>query len=181
MKTPAPTLTRRAALLAALQRGVTRGEDLAAAAGVNVRTAYRYIEALRRAGIPIRGEAGAGFYLRKTKDGGDWARPARGETVYFDKFLSCDYGPDADLAAAASAAGIPHSAFSWKSHVHLMSDCVSYRLGYGGREQYHYPLSDGSWLICGLRGDDMPAIVAAVEAGSLPSLQVERLGETAHG
>lgn len=93
---------------------------------------------------------------------------------YFNAFLSTDYHPDPDLRLAAEAAGLPPAVFSWKSTVQLLDDCVGASFGYGAPYHYHYPLSDGSWLVCRLRGEDMPLIVAAIEAGTLTGLEVER-------
>lgn len=96
------------------------------------------------------------------------------ETYYFDRHLGVDYHPDRDLAEAADEAGLPHRLFSVKSSVSFFSPaCVVSSFGYRARQQNHYPLSDGSWLVCGIQGDDMSAIIAAVEAGRLPELTVE--------
>lgn len=95
------------------------------------------------------------------------------ETYYFDRFLSVDYGPDPDLRFAADIADIPYSLFSWKSTVQIHATHVCSSFGYGAGYLYHYPLTDGSWLICRLSGDDMPTITKAVEAGLLPELAVE--------
>lgn len=98
----------------------------------------------------------------------------RPETVYFDRSLDTDYNPDPVLAEAANAAGVPLRAFSWKSHVSFYDEnCVGASFGYGAPYNYHYPLSDGRWLICRLRGEDMPKIIKAVEVGMLPELTVE--------
>ncbi|MRX32778.1 hypothetical protein [Aminobacter sp. MDW-2] len=96
------------------------------------------------------------------------------ETYHFDRWLSVDYGPEKNLAEAATAAGLPTKAFSWKSTVTLLSNSVCASFGYGAEDRYHYPLKDGSWLICDLRGGDMPAIIKAVEDGRLPDMIVER-------
>lgn len=100
---------------------------------------------------------------------------------YFDRFLSTDYHPDLDLRLAAEAAGLPPTLFSWKSTVQLLDDCVGASFGYGAPNVYHYPLCDGSWLICRLRGEDMPTIVRAAEDGTLNGLAVERPTERADG
>lgn len=110
-----------------------------------------------------------------------WNRDHQGErkdgsdrTVYFDRTIGVDYGPCATLADAATEAGIPHSAFSWKSDVSFYyDDCVVARFGYGAHPVYHYPLKDGRWLVCELNGRDMPKIIAAIEAGRLPEFMVE--------
>lgn len=93
---------------------------------------------------------------------------------YFRRTLGTDYHPEPILADAATEAGVPHRAFSVKSTVHFFGDnYVSASFGYGAPDQYHYPLSDGSWLICQLTGNDMPTIIKAVEAGLLPEFTVE--------
>jgi len=95
--------------------------------------------------------------------------------VYFPHHIGCDYNPDPVLREAAAAAGIPESAFSWKSHVGFYrSGFVTASFGYRAPTIYHYPLTDGSWLLCSLSGEDMPAIIRAVEAGQLPELTVEK-------
>lgn len=97
------------------------------------------------------------------------------EFYRLERHLGTDH-PDPALAKAATEAGVPHSAFSWKSTVSFYDDgCVSASFGYGAPHFNHYPLSDGSWLVCQLRGEDMPKIIAAVESGVL-DLPVERVG-----
>jgi hypothetical protein len=98
----------------------------------------------------------------------------RAETVYFDRHIGADYGPCKILADAATEAGIPHGAFSWKSDVSLyQDDCVVARFGYAAESVYHYPLKDGRWPICELSGRDMPKIIAAIEDGMLQGFTVE--------
>lgn len=87
----------------------------------------------------------------------------------FDRFLSVDYNPDPDLAHAAQTAGIPARAFSWKSSVYVDNDHVQTSFGYAAPYWYHYRLDDGSWLVCQLRGEHMPFILAAVNDGRLPT------------
>ncbi|MFC3074963.1 hypothetical protein [Shinella pollutisoli] len=101
----------------------------------------------------------------------DWGSD---ELYNLPRNLSADYDPDRELARAASEAGIPRQAFSWKSSVSFWDDtCVTARFGYAAPDLHHYPLSGGRWLICRLHGEDMPTIVAAVEAGTLGGLTVE--------
>lgn len=93
---------------------------------------------------------------------------------HLERHLETDYRPCETLAAAAREAGVPAKAFSWKSDVSFWADDhVSSKFGYAAQTLYHYPLSDGSWLICELRGPQMPLIIKAVEEGRLPELTVE--------
>lgn len=55
----------RASILACLQRGKATSGIMAASAGVTVRTIYRHIKALQAQGVPIRGERGVGYVLRR--------------------------------------------------------------------------------------------------------------------
>lgn len=58
--------TKLDAVLAALgDHKVTTSAALAAQVKVSERTIYRYINDLRAAGAPFRGEAGMGFQLRR--------------------------------------------------------------------------------------------------------------------
>lgn len=109
----------------------------------------------------------------QANDGEPTGKQGGPENYYFDRFLSVDYGPDPDLRFAADIADIPHSLFSWKSTVQIHATHVCSSFGYGAEYIYHYPLTDGSWLVCRLSGDDMPMITKAVEAGLLPELTVE--------
>lgn len=89
----------------------------------------------------------------------------------FRHHTSVDYDPDELLDWAARAAGFEHTGktlFPWKTDVSFYDEnCVSVSAGYGAEQLYHYPLSNGRWLICELRGNDMPKIIAAIEAGLL--------------
>lgn len=97
------------------------------------------------------------------------------EIVRCEYTLSTDYHPEKLLAEAATEAGIPHSAFSWKTDVSFYSPThVSVKAGYAAQDVNHYPLPSGGWLITRLRGEDMSAIIGAVEDGRLPELTVER-------
>lgn len=95
------------------------------------------------------------------------------EKYFFHRTLSCDYSPDEILADAATEAGLPTSAFSWKSDVWMQPDRVAASFGHAARAASHYPLPDGSWLICDLGGSDMSKIIDAVMDGRLPQLTVE--------
>jgi len=104
---------------------------------------------------------------------GKGAGSAHPERYRLTHGLHCDYNPDRELAEAAEEAGLPLSAFSWKSDVsYYGGKAVSTSFGYGVGDTYHYPLSDGRWLVCKLQGEDMPKIVKAVEEGHL-TLEVE--------
>jgi hypothetical protein len=101
-------------------------------------------------------------------------KSARDNGGRVNRYLATDYGPEHELADAAKEAGVPTSLFSWKSSVSFYSDeYVSASFGYGADDVNHYPLPSGGWLICGLRGTNMPAIIKAVEEGRLPELTVE--------
>lgn len=93
---------------------------------------------------------------------------------YLETYLSTDYSPCRTLCECAAKVGIPIELFSIKSNVSLYHDSVSAAFGYGIEPTYHYPLSDGRWLLCDLRGAEMPKIIKAVESGLLPELRVER-------
>lgn len=92
---------------------------------------------------------------------------------HFDHGLHADYSPERELAKAAEEAGVPLNAFPWKSSVWMSTECVSASFGYAAEDIYHYPLDRGRWLVCRLRGSDMRAVIAAVEAGILTSFTVE--------
>jgi predicted DNA-binding transcriptional regulator YafY len=50
------------------RRAATLARDLAATLGVSLRTVYRDVADLQRSGVPIEGEAGVGYMLRKGSD-----------------------------------------------------------------------------------------------------------------
>lgn len=102
------------------------------------------------------------------------SRETDGRIPYEFNYLGCDYGPDRALDLAATQAGVPRASFSWKSSVSIHEDCVVAQFGYRATPWRHYPLKDGRWLIADLSGGDMPKIIAAVEAGTLTDLTVER-------
>ena len=56
---------RRRLIIRKLRSSMTTAEMIAERVGVSVRTIYRDIDALRRQGQPIIGEAGAGYMLRR--------------------------------------------------------------------------------------------------------------------
>lgn len=96
------------------------------------------------------------------------------ERYWFSHSLSCDYHPDCELAEAAAEAGIPESAFSWKTDVTFYgTDCVSVSAGYAAPSLHHYPVLDGQWLVCELQGRDMPKIIDAVRNGRLPEFELQ--------
>lgn len=100
--------------------------------------------------------------------------------AYIDRHLGTDYGPDKPLSEAAEAAGLPVSAFSWKSSVSFYADdYVSASFGYGAPHMNHYPMPDGRWLITTLSGGEMPTIIKAVMDGRLPELTVEAIVKAA--
>lgn len=94
--------------------------------------------------------------------------------IYFDRYLGSDYGPGRQLSEAADEAGVPKNLFSWKSDVYIDDDHVAAKFGYGAAPVYHYPMPDGSWLVCALSGPDISKIKAAVADGRLPELALER-------
>ena len=49
----------------------------------------------------------------------------------------------------------------------LHDDHLSVSWGYRSPTDYHYPLQEGRWFVTTLYGDDMPKIIALVEAGVL--------------
>lgn len=101
-------------------------------------------------------------------------RDSKDENSWFRRSLDTDYNPDKELAEAAKEAGVPLSAFSWKTDVSFYNnDCVTVSAGYGAGYLHHYPLSGGRWLICELQGRDMPKIIEAIEAGTLSGFNIE--------
>jgi len=69
---------RLPAIINELRTGhVRRAMDLRNALGVTERTIYRDIDRLRAAGVPIEGEAGFGYLLRRK----DWSWPPKAETT----------------------------------------------------------------------------------------------------
>lgn len=59
---------RHEIIIGALKCGLKRGHELVALTQTSHRTIYRDIAELKRAGHPIRGEAGVGYVLRAQKD-----------------------------------------------------------------------------------------------------------------
>ncbi len=59
------TCERRGVILDLIGNGLVTAEACAEKANVSVRTIYRDIDHLRRAGQPIVGEAGVGYVLRR--------------------------------------------------------------------------------------------------------------------
>lgn len=110
----------------------------------------------------------------------DWYRATmrndkEAPTYWWSASLSTDYNPDAALTYAADKAGLPRNMFSWKSRVWLHNGFASSSFGYGAGDMYHYPLSDGRWLITDLRagsGDDIEKLKAAVIEGRI-DLRIE--------
>lgn len=93
--------------------------------------------------------------------------------------LDCDYDPDRTLEWAALQAGFANVAktlFPWKTNMSFYDSlgAIALSAGYAAEDVYHYPLSDGKWLLCNLRGNDMPSIIAAVEAGTLTIGKIEQ-------
>lgn len=61
-------LDRHEIIIGALKCGLKRAHELVALTQTSHRTIYRDIAALKRAGHPIRGEAGVGYVLRGEKE-----------------------------------------------------------------------------------------------------------------
>lgn len=59
------TVQRRRKVLRVLKTGIVTADFVADRLGVSARTIYRDIAALREKGMPILGEAGVGFMLRR--------------------------------------------------------------------------------------------------------------------
>lgn len=83
----------------------------------------------------------------------------------FDQ-TTVDYEPNPPLREAARRAGF-QGPWPPKCRVFLRPNCLEVCVGYGGPFQYHYPLSDGRWLVAHLTGPDVPKIVALIEAGHI--------------
>lgn len=88
------------------------------------------------------------------------------KSEYYHSYLSVDYGPDKVLHTAAEKAGLKME-FPWKTTMHLWTDHVSVSAGYGAESIYHYPLSDGRWLMTTLSGSDISKIIAYCEGQEL--------------
>lgn len=82
--------------------------------------------------------------------------------------LDVDYHPNIPLAEAAKRAGLKME-FPIKTQMRLRENYLTFAVGYGAPTEYHYPLADGTWLVTRLSGDDMPKIIALVEAGAINS------------
>lgn len=95
------------------------------------------------------------------------------ETYWLETILSSDYGPGRLLSEMADLAGIPHSAFSYKSTVRFDHTSVSASFGYGAEHRQHYPMPDGGWLITTLSGSDIDKVIEAVAEGRITDLMVE--------
>lgn len=80
--------------------------------------------------------------------------------------LDVDYWPCKELSEAAQSAGLEMQ-FPIKTHMHLYDDRLSVSCGYGAETKYHYPLSDGRWLVTTLSGSDISKILALAESGVL--------------
>lgn len=154
-----------------------RGFFTGALAGLNADAALAKVDDYGAAIERFRSELVTTLKFQRDNEGKPTGKQLNyGPELYrLERSLRVDYHPCAVMHDAAKKAGVPLSAFSWKSSVSIWDDdCVTSSLGYGAKDKNHYPLSDGSWLICELRGGDMPAIIKAVEQGRLPELEVER-------
>lgn len=81
---------------------------------------------------------------------------------YYHRHLDVDYGPDQLLRDAAAAAGLSMD-FPWKTHMNINHDCLSFSMGYGAPNVYHYPLDNDRWLVTCLCGADMRKVIDQVE------------------
>lgn len=98
------------------------------------------------------------------------------ELYRMENSLDVDYDPDATLRWAAMTAGferVDKTLFPWKTRMQFYGNYVAVSYGYRAPEIYHYPLSDGRWLICRLRGEDMPKIIEAIETGKSIGFEIE--------
>lgn len=66
---------RRDAIVDLLKDTLRTGRWIAAHLGISERTIYRDVAALKRAGLPIKGEPGVGYMLRpRVRQFQDWKR-----------------------------------------------------------------------------------------------------------
>jgi hypothetical protein len=86
--------------------------------------------------------------------------------------LSVDYGPDTVLAACAKAADLTME-FPWKTRTSITPKYIAVSAGYGVEEVYHYPLSNGRWLLVRLCGSDVTKVIELVEKGIDTSFEIE--------
>lgn len=90
---------------------------------------------------------------------------------YFDGYLSVDYDPCQILYEAAKAADLKMK-FPWKTRMNIDVDHISFAMGYGAPNIYHYPLTDGRWLVTSLYGNEIGKVMAYVN-GESPGFLVE--------
>lgn len=85
--------------------------------------------------------------------------------------LYVDYGADRILSESASEAAVK---VMWpiKTNMHIEDGRVSFSMGYGRPEVYHYPLAEGHWLICQLSGEDIKKLT------TLTKTTLSRIGFT---
>jgi hypothetical protein len=91
------------------------------------------------------------------------------ESEYFDvRWLEVDYAPCSVLAESANAVGLAIPVWPCKTRVTIDSDYMCVQSGYGASRQYHYPPSDGKWLITDLLGgDDLKKLITMIEGDDL--------------
>jgi hypothetical protein len=93
-----------------------------------------------------------GAELKTLLMSGEVSQYGNGESfTHYQTYLGVDYHPDKTLSTAAEAAGLKME-FPWKTSMHLWTNYVQFSLGYGNRGLYHYPLSNGKWLLTTLTG-----------------------------
>jgi len=93
-----------------------------------------------------------GVELKKLLMNGRVTKYGDGESyTHYATYMGVDYDPDATLCAASEAAGLKMQ-FPWKTDMHVWTNYVQFSIGYGSRGLYHYPLSDGKWLLTTLAG-----------------------------
>lgn len=86
--------------------------------------------------------------------------------TYFMNNLCVDYDPCHVLLRAAKSAGLKVQ-FPWKSYMTLAADHLSFSVGYGADQIYHYPMPNGQWLVTSLRGRDMDKVIRFLNGGDL--------------
>lgn len=91
---------------------------------------------------------------------------------YFHTSLGVDYGADLILSCAAKRSSIHESLFPWKTNMSLSAGYVCFGVGYQSPWMYHYPLSDGRWLVTQLAGEDIGKVIEYVEGGK-PEFDIE--------
>lgn len=97
-------------------------------------------------------------------------------TLRKTRSIHVDYHPDEVLKIAADRAGLKME-FPIKTSMYINQDSLSFSMGYGAPNDYHYPMPNGRWLVTTLSGEknDCAALVAYADAkGDLPFARIDK-------